>query len=163
MAPKSSKPSNAVPTAAAIINIAAGLATATIAVAAGEATKTLSAAAALALQTLDTAATKAVSEFPKLQEDIRELRVAQTSQTDTIISVVTGLIKGHTDTEDERLKSISESTGKIEQHMATQNGRLTLVETAITRLNLVLFGIGGPVALIVVGYLLHAAWVKLFG
>jgi|ERR1035437_4312665 hypothetical protein len=151
--------------AASIVAAAAGLATSTISSAASEATKTLSVAAAKAMLTLETAATKAmttvevaaqkaVSEFPNLQEDMRQIHTAQATQTATIVDVVTNLIRTHTDGEEMRLESIGESVSNIEAHMDKQNGRLAKAETHITRQNLVIFGIAGPVCLLIVGYLI---------
>lgn len=149
--------------ASAVVAAAAGLATSTISTAATEATKTLSVAAAKAMLTIETAATKAlnivevaaakaVGEFPNLQEDMRQIHSAQDTQTATIVNVVTELIRGHTESEDGRLKSIGESVGKIESHMITQNGRLSKAETHITRQNLIIFGIAGPIGLLIIGY-----------
>jgi uncharacterized membrane-anchored protein YhcB (DUF1043 family) len=45
------------------------------------------------------------------------------------------------------LETIAASQEKTEQHLATQNGRLRKAEASVTRLNLVVFGIGGPSAL----------------
>lgn len=159
--------------AAAVVAAAAGLATSTISTAATDATKTLSVAAAKAMLTLEAAAekalhtveiaaAKAVAEFPNLQEDMREIHASQATQTSTIVNVVTGLIKSHTEAEEGRLQSISESVGKIEMHLIKQNGRIEKAETHITRQNLVIFGILGPVGLLIVGYLIHAvvAWTK---
>jgi hypothetical protein len=156
--------------AAAVLTAAAGLATTVIASAATDATKQLAEAAANATKAVALAAatasgvvadaaTKALAEFPRLQEDIREVRAAQTSETATIVNLVTSLIGAHTMAEEERLRSIDGTVTKIEKHMVRQNGRLTTVETHITRQNLVIFGIAGPVSLAVIGYFMRALFI----
>jgi hypothetical protein len=158
-----SKANNAKHAASAVVSAAAGLAMATIATAAEEATKTLSAAAGIALKTLETAAAKAISEFPDMKTDIREIRAAQGAQTATILDAVTCLIQEHTHAEELRLKAIDESTARIDTHAEARNLRLTDVEKSMTRLNLAIFGAGGPLAAITAGYFLHSLYVKLFG
>ena len=142
------------PSAAAVVEAAAGLATTTIALAAGEATKTLALAADTALQTLATAAIKAVSDFPRLQDDIRELRQAHVSDVAVVTAAVTDLILSHTRAEELRLGTIADSVRKIDEHLEKQNGRLAKVETQSTRQNLVIFGALGPAALAAFGWAL---------
>ncbi len=138
--------------ASAVVTAAAGLATTVIATAAQDATKALAIAASEAAAVVSHAAAKAVSEFPRLQDDIREIRVAQQSQTATITDVVTTILGVHTMAEEVKLKSIDETVVKIEAHMANQNTRLAKAEWHITRMNLVIFGIAGPVSLLIIGH-----------
>jgi hypothetical protein len=156
--------------AEAVIAAAAGLATSRIAVEAADATKTLAVAASVALEKVDAvagrvlhmievAAAKAVSEFPNLQQDMRDLHNSQSAQTSTIIDVVTKLIEAHTGKEEAHLATLGESVlgvredvGKIEKHMTTQNGRMAKAETHIIRQNLIIFGISAPIGLLIIGY-----------
>lgn len=137
--------------AAAVISAAAGLATSTIASAAADALKTLNAAAAVSAKIVSDTASKALAEFPRLQEDIREIRSAQQTESSTTVSMVRDLLQAHASGEEVRLESI-EATGKaIESHMIRQNGRLDKAEIHITRQNMAIFGVAGPVALIILG------------
>ena len=137
--------------AQAIVAAAAGLATSTIASAAADALKTLNAAAAISAKVVADTASKALAEFPRLQEDIREIREAQRTDAGSTVSMVRDLLQAHTSGEEVRLESI-ETTGKaIEAHMVHQNGRLDKAETHITRQNVAIFGVAGPVALIILG------------
>lgn len=167
------KPSN-IEEAANVVSAAAGLATAVIAnaaqdatsalaVAAKDATAALAVAAADASKVVQDSTTKALLEFPDIKEDIREIRASQSSLSMTLTSVVTGLtstvtelITEHTAQEDTRLKSIDTAVQEIKLHLKTQNGRIAKTENHITRLNLVFFGIAGPMALVVFGYIAHA-------
>ncbi len=157
--------------ATSVIAAAAGLATSTIAIAADGAMKTLSTAAADAVKTLSAAATisakvvsdtaeRALAEFPRLQDDIREIRMAQQAESGMTTEMVKALLIAHTSTEEEKLKSIDASLIEVKAHLVKQNGRLAKAETHITRQNLVLFGIAGPVSLLIIGYYVHA-WVAL--
>jgi hypothetical protein len=134
-----------------VISAAAGLATSTIASAAADALKTLNAAAAVSAKIVSDTASKALAEFPRLQEDIREIRSAQQTESSTTVSMVRDLLQAHASGEEVRLESI-EATGKaIESHMIRQNGRLDKAEIHITRQNMAIFGVAGPVALIILG------------
>lgn len=53
------------------------------------------------------------------------------------------------------LESIAASQEKTEQHLAAQNGRLRKAEASVARLNLVVFGIGGPATLAVLVWFLR--------
>ncbi len=165
------RPSSAlfIPSAPSVVAAAASLATAKIASDADQATQKISTAAAVALQVVETATARAIAEFPNLQADIRDLRgridqvsAAQVTQTETLISVVTGLLKGHTDAEAGRLRSIDESVARFGQGGADRNTRLGTLDTSVARLNLVVFAIGGPLATAATLYLVHAAWVRVF-
>ena len=137
--------------AVAVIAAAASLATAALATAASEAIKTITTAAELAAKVVTDAAAKAVSEFPRLQEDIRELRVNQANESLSLTKVVATLLDVHTKAEDIRLKSIDATCARIDLHLSEQGNRLTTAEKHITRQNLVIFGLAGPVCLIIIG------------
>ena len=151
--------------AAAIIAAAASLATAAVAGAAATATGTLTSAASTAIATLTEAAalaakvvtdaaTKAVSEFPRLQEDIREIRQSQSNEGANLTKVVSALLDAHTKAEEVRLTNIDTTCSDIDKHIGEQGVRLTAVETHITRQNIIIFGLAGPVSLLVLGTIL---------
>ena len=151
--------------AASIIAAAASLATAAVASAASTATATLTSAASTAIATLTEAASlaakvvtdasaKAVSEFPRLQDDIREIRSNQSQEGASLTKVVTSLLEAHTQVEEVRLTSIEATCTKIDAHLVEHGDRLTTAEKHITRHQLVLFGIAGPVCLLVIATVL---------
>lgn len=137
--------------ATAVIAAATGLATSTIAVAAAEALKVLHAAAEVQAKVVADTASKALSEFPRLQEDIREIRNAQQTDSGTTVTMVRELIEAHAKGEEFVLDSIHTTVKAVEAHMVKQNGRLDKAETHITRQNVAIFGVAGPVALIILG------------
>lgn len=161
--------------AAAVVSAAAGLATTVIAsaatdatravaAAAGEATKALATAASTASQVVTDSAKQALSEFPRMQEDIREIRTGQNGLTSTLTSVVTEVLNSHTSaqdaklaTSDGKLTSIAAAVEEIRGHMVKQNGRLAKAETSITRQNLVLFGLFPAFGVGLIAYVAHAA------
>jgi hypothetical protein len=53
----------------------------------------------------------------------------------------------------------AEAIDGILDHLKTLDGRTRKSETAITRLNLIVFGVGGPVSLAVLGVVLKL-WLK---
>ena len=140
--------------AAIVIAAAASLATAAVAAAASTAITTLTDAASVAAKVVSDASTKAISEFPRLQEDIREIRAAQSNEGANLTKVVSALLDAHTHAEELRLGSIEATLKKIDAYMTTQDGRLMVVEKQITRHQLILFGIAGPVCLLVIGTVL---------
>ena len=75
MPPKKTSPS--APEAAAILAAAQSLAITAVTTAQIEGRKVIASAAADALVVVQTATTKALSDFPRLQDDIREIRKAQ--------------------------------------------------------------------------------------
>jgi len=137
--------------AASIIAAASAIATTTITTAAADAVKTLNTAAAQSAKIVSDTASKALSEFPRLQDDIREIRTAQQMESSTTVSMVRDLIQTHTKGQDIVLNSINTTVKAVEAHMITQNGRLDRAETHITRQNVAIFGVAGPVALIILG------------
>ena len=137
--------------APAVVAAAALLATSAIATAAADALKTLNAAAAVSAKVVAETASKALSEFPRLQEDIREIRAAQKSDSNTTVAMVRDLLQAHTSSDEVWLKSIDTTVSAVEAHMIKQNGRLDKAETHITRQNVAIFGVAGPVALIILG------------
>ena len=137
--------------ASAVISAAAGIATSTIAAAAADALKTLNAAAAVSAKIVADTASKALAEFPRLQEDIREIRAAQQNEAGSTVSMVRDLLQAHVGSEEVRLQSIDDTVHAVEAHMVRQNGRLDKAETHITRQNVAIFGVAGPVALIILG------------
>src|ERR1035437_5303871 len=82
--------------APAVVAAAALLATSAIATAAADALKTLNAAAAVSAKVVAETASKALSEFPRLQEDIGEIRAAQKSDSNTTVAMVRDLLQPHT-------------------------------------------------------------------
>jgi uncharacterized membrane protein YdbT with pleckstrin-like domain len=150
--------------AKAVISAAAGLATSTLAIAAGDATKALATAATVATTTLmeraekaatavTEAAAKALAEFPNLREDIREVRAAQQAESGITVNMVRDILQAHSAADEVRLKSIDDTVKAIDVNMSEQNNRLGTAETHITRQNLVIFGVAGPVALIILGFI----------
>src|ERR1035437_2064265 len=137
--------------APAVVAAAALLATSAIATAAADALKTLNAAAAVSAKVVAETASKALSEFPRLQEDIREIRAAQKSDSNTTVAMVRDLLQAHTSSDEVWLKSIDATVTAVETHMIKQNGRLDKAEVHITRQNVAIFGVAGPVALIILG------------
>lgn len=61
---------------------------------------------------------------------------------------------GNHSTIDAKMDSVQVSVDEIKEHMRTLNGRTRKAETSVTRLNLVVFGIGGPSALVLLGVVL---------
>src|ERR1035437_3445452 len=137
--------------AKAVISAAAGIATSTIAAAAADALKTLNAAALVSAKVVSETASKALAEFPRLQDDIREIRAAQKSDSNTTVAMVRDLLQDHTSSDEVWLKSIDATVSAVETHMIKQNGRLDKAETHITRQNAAIFGVAGPVPLIILG------------
>lgn len=155
MVTKKKTAQNQLRNAASIVTAAAGLATSVIADAASSATATLAAAAkdattALAASAADAAkvvqesTAKALLEFPDIKTDIREIRNA-CAET-----------KENSKAGDLRLTTINTSVEEINKHLKTQNGRLAKAEAHIIRQNLVVFGIAGPVSLLVIGYFVRS-------
>ena len=137
--------------AKAVISAAAGIATSTIAAAAADALKTLNAAALVSAKVVSETASKALAEFPRLQDDIREIREAQRAESGNTVAMVRDLLQAHTGAEEIQLASINTTVKAVEAHMVKQNGRLDKAETHITRQNVAIFGVAGPVALIILG------------
>ena len=127
--------------AAAVIAAAASLALGTLSSAANEAQRTLSAAAAVAQSTLTTAADRAALD----------------------LKILSTRLEGQMNVLDEKLSSVHTLVQAIDTKVGIQNGRVTKGEKSITRLNLVIFGIVGPLALTVFGfgvYDLLSLWIK---
>jgi len=137
--------------AKAVISAAAGIATSTIAAAAADALKTLNAAALVSAKVVSETASKALAEFPRLQDDIREIREAQRAESGNTVAMVRDLLQAHTGAEEIQLTSINTTVKAVEAHMVKQNGRLDKAETHITRQNVAIFGVAGPIALIILG------------
>src|ERR1035437_5862528 len=153
--------------ATAVISAATGLATTVIANAAADAMKVVHDAAAVAAKVVSETANKALAEFPELKQDLRDIRNAQQAETGTTVAMVKDLLQAHTMAEEAKLTSIAESlikTGEtvkaVEAHMVKQNGRLDKAETHITRQNMVIFGIAGPVSLHIIGWF-GKGWINL--
>jgi|ERR1035437_5922785 uncharacterized membrane protein YdbT with pleckstrin-like domain len=137
--------------APAVVAAAALLATSAIATAAADALKTLNVAAAVSAKVVSETASKALAEFPRLQDDIREIRAAQQSEAGNTVSMVRDLLQAHTSAEEVQLQSLVTTVKAVEGHMIKQNGRLDKAETHITRQNVAIFGIAGPVLLVILG------------
>jgi hypothetical protein len=151
-----------------LLAAAASSAVHALAVAAEDARAQVANAAEQASQTLRISTEKAISEFPDIREDIREIRSSQALMVQSLTSVVTETLNQYTSAETARLGGIAKSVEEIKEHMKTQNGRLAKAESHIIRQNLVLFGIIGPTALAIGGYVVHAVILaggilKLFG
>ncbi len=143
--------------ASAVVAAAAGLATTVISTAATEATRTLAVAAADAAKVVEAAAAKAVADFPRMTEDIREIRNAQESAISTMTSVVTNLLDTHSKAATLQVDTIRMAVEDIKGAVARQANRVAATERHTTRLNLVVFGMGGPF-LIGVGYVVRAVY-----
>jgi hypothetical protein len=141
---------------------AASDATTTVAGAAADATKMLTHSAAAATLTVmkaaenaalqvQEAAVKTLAELPDIKEDIREIR----SKQDTLVSSVSEMVKDaiheHTTYEATWQTATTTSLTEIKGHMQKQNGRLAKAENHITRQNVAIFGVAGPVALVILG------------
>ena len=137
--------------APAVIAAAASLATAAVASAASIAVSTLNEAALIASKVVSDAASKAILEFPRLQEDIRELRASQTSEAESLTRIVTTLLESHTKSEEVRLGNIDSTCARIDSHLVEYSHRLLRAESHITRHNLIIFGLIAPVCLIIIG------------
>lgn len=148
------RPSDDTGHAAAVVAAAASLATTAVASAAATATTTLTEAATLAAKVVAEAANKAINEFPRLQDDIREIRAAQSGEAASLTKAVTILLEAHTVAEDIRLKSIEATCTRIDTHLTGLNDRVTVTEKHITQHQLILFGIAGPVCLLIIGAVL---------
>jgi hypothetical protein len=154
--------------ATTVIAAAAANATEALAVAADAARTAVSDAANRAAKNVEESTARALAEFPDIREDIREIRSSQALMVQSLTSVVTETLNQYTNAEATRLGGIAKSVEEIKEHMKTQNGRLAQAESHIIRQNLVLFGIIGPAALAIGGYVVHAiilagGILKLFG
>jgi hypothetical protein len=114
----------------------------------------------LDLREISTIQKGVVATLPTLREDIREIREGQGHMVSTLTSVMTELIGTHAKTEETWQKATDGTLAEIKGHMEKQNGRIAKAEKHITRQNLVLFGIVGPLTLgiivTVLGYFVHA-------
>ena len=116
--------------ATAVIAAAASLALGTVSSAAIDAQRTLSAAAT-------TAETKLAAAAERAALDLR---------------LVCGGLEGEIKVLNEKLSSVHTLVEALDLKVGIQNGRVGKGEKSVTRLNLVIFGILGPLALTIFGF-----------